>query len=77
DGKNRRADGENMYITMTTKDAAAVQKAWDTLKEGAEVYMDLAPTFFAALHGSLRDRFGINWMFTVLVSTPRNGGRIC
>ena len=77
DGKNRRAAGENMYITMTAKDAAAVQKAWDALKEGAEVYMDLAPTFFAALHGSLRDRFGINWMFTVLVCTPRNGGRIC
>ena len=41
-----------------------VRNAWNLLKEDAEIYMDLAPTFFAALHGSLRDRFGVNWMFT-------------
>lgn len=41
-----------------------VRNAWNLLKEDAEIYMDLAPTFFATLHGSLRDRFGVNWMFT-------------
>jgi PhnB protein len=54
----------NMYVSVTTPDAALVRKAWDILKDGGEIYMELAPSFFAHLHGSLRDRFGINWMFT-------------
>jgi PhnB protein len=56
--------GNNMYVTVTTPDVAFVQKAWDILKDGGEIYMELTPSFFAQLHGSLRDRFGINWMFT-------------
>lgn len=57
--------GNNMYVEYTTHDGAIVQKAWDMLKDGGEIYMELAPSFFAAAHGSLRDRFGVNWMFTV------------
>ena len=56
--------GTNMFVSITTPDTAFVKKAWDILKEGGEVYMDLTPSFFANLHGSLQDRFGINWMFT-------------
>ena len=66
DSSERSESGSNMYVSVTLKDAALVQKAWDALKPGGEIYMDLAPSFFAALHGSLRDRFGINWMFTAL-----------
>lgn len=62
--KNMR--GNNMYVSITVKDQAFVQKAWDVLKQDGEVYMELTPSFFAALHGSLRDNFGINWMFTAL-----------
>ena len=58
--------GDNMYVTVTTNDEAKVRRAWDLLKDGGEIYMDLAPSFFAAAHGSLRDRFGINWMFTAM-----------
>lgn len=58
--------GNNMYVSITTKDAALVQKAWDILKQDGEIYMELTPSFFAVLHGSLRDRFGINWMFTAI-----------
>jgi PhnB protein len=54
-----------MYITITGKDPALIRNAWDTLKEGAEIHMELRPAFFAALHGSLQDRFGVNWMFTL------------
>lgn len=66
DSSERSGAGDNMYVSVTTPDAAYVQKAWDALKEGGVVYMELAPSFFAAAHGSLRDRFGINWMFTAL-----------
>lgn len=66
DSSNNARAGNNMYVSITTQDASLVQKAWDVLKQDAEVYMELAPSFFAAAHGSLRDRFGINWMFTAL-----------
>jgi PhnB protein len=65
DASERSGSGTNMYVTITTPDAAMIKKAWDILKDGGEVYMELTPSFFANLHGSLRDRFGINWMFTV------------
>ena len=64
DAHTRSAGGTNMYVTITTPDAALVKKAWDILKDSGEIYMELAPSFFANLHGSLQDRFGINWMFT-------------
>ncbi|EHQ90603.1 VOC family protein [Desulfosporosinus youngiae] len=66
DSSERSTSGNNMYISITTKDAAFVQKAWDVLKQDGEIYMELAPSFFATLHGSLRDKFGINWMFTAM-----------
>lgn len=59
--------GSNMYVTVTTKDKELVTKAWEMLKEGGEVVNDLEPVFFAELHGSMRDKFGIGWMFTVNV----------
>lgn len=58
--------GSNMYVSVTSMDRATVQKAWDILKSGAQIYMELAPSFFADLHGSLQDQFGISWMFTAL-----------
>lgn len=56
---------DNMYVSIMTPDGALIRKAWDILKEGGEVYMDLQPTFFAEVHGSLQDKFGVNWMFTM------------
>jgi PhnB protein len=66
DSAGRSKSGDNMYVSITTKDVALIQKAWDILRQDGEVYMELTPSFFAALHGSLRDKFGINWMFTAM-----------
>ncbi len=65
DSKERAARGENMYVSITTPDEAYVRRAWDMLAQGGTVYMELTPSFFAKAHGSLQDRFGVNWMFTV------------
>jgi PhnB protein len=54
-----------MYVSITTPNLDYVQTAWNTLKEGAKIYMELAESFFAKAHGSMCDRFGVNWMFTV------------
>jgi PhnB protein len=64
DASERAVPGSNMYISVTLNDETAIRKAWDILKKDGHVYMDLAPSFFAVAHGSLRDRFNINWMFT-------------
>jgi PhnB protein len=56
--------GTSSYVTVTAEDKKFITKAWDILKEDGEVFYDLQPSFFAGLHGSLRDKFGINWMFT-------------
>ncbi len=66
DASERCAPGDNMYVSVTTEDGDMVAKAWRVLKEGGEIFRELQPSFFAAAHGSLRDRFGINWMFTAL-----------
>lgn len=66
DSSELSATGNNMYVSVTTPDSAYVQKAWDVLKEGSEIHMELAPSFFASAHGSLRDKYGVNWMFTAL-----------
>lgn len=57
--------GNNMYITLTTGNEEMIKQAWDILKDGGNIYLELSPTFFAKLHGHLQDKFGINWMFTV------------
>ncbi|MDR0456850.1 MAG: VOC family protein [Treponema sp.] len=65
DSPQRGASGSNMYITVTSTDKAYIEKAWNLLQQGGHIYMKLSPSFFAVLHGSLQDRFGTNWMFTV------------
>ncbi len=65
DASERATAGDNMYLTITTADEAYVKNAWALLSDGGTVYMELTPSFFAALHGSLRDKYGVNWMFTV------------
>ncbi|MFT4104170.1 MAG: VOC family protein [Lacrimispora sp.] len=53
----------NFSLEMTSEEAA--KKAWDLLKEGGQVLMELEPSFFAKLHGSLQDKYGIIWLFSV------------
>ncbi|BCJ99141.1 VOC family protein [Anaerocolumna chitinilytica] len=65
DSSQKPTSSNNMYITLTTSNEEMVRKAWDTLKEGGKIFMELSPTFFGKLHGQVQDKFGINWMFTV------------
>lgn len=65
DSGQTHTSGNNMYITLTTNNAEMINQAWSTLKDGAKIYLDLSPTFFAKLHGHLQDKFGVNWMFSV------------
>ena len=63
DSFNVQNSGNNMYISISANETV-VLKAWSELKKGGNVINDITPTFFAKQHGSLKDKFGINWMFT-------------
>jgi PhnB protein len=65
DSSSETQDGDNMYISITTKDEKMVKEAFNVLKDDGTVFMELQPSFFALYHGSLKDKFGVNWMFTV------------
>lgn len=58
--------GQKVSISVELNSEETAVKAWNTLKEGGNVVMDLQPTFFAKLHGSVMDKFGITWMFSVV-----------
>jgi PhnB protein len=59
-------EGQKVSISVELNDEEQAIKAWNILKDGGNVHMDLQPTFFSKLHGSVKDKFGITWMFTVM-----------
>ncbi len=59
----RNTTSNNMYISINGN-VDSVKHAWNLLKDNGIIYMDLKPSFFAKLHGSLQDKFGVNWMFS-------------
>jgi PhnB protein len=57
--------GSSVYISLELTDEALAQRAWALLADGGSVLMELDSTFFAKLHGSVADKYGFVWMFTV------------
>ena len=41
-----------------------LESAFDKLKEGGSVGMELQETFWSKCYGSLKDKFGIEWQFS-------------
>lgn len=66
DGSRDFKEGQKVCISVELNYEDPAIKAWNILKEGGNIVMDLQPTFFSKLHGSVMDKFGIIWMFTVM-----------
>ncbi|WP_045520953.1 VOC family protein [Neobacillus niacini] len=58
-------DAGKVCISVELNSEEHAINAWNILKDGGNVHNDLQPTFFSKLHGSLKDKFGVTWMFTV------------
>ncbi|MFV0555843.1 MAG: VOC family protein [Lactovum sp.] len=56
---------EKVVISLQLDSEEKARKAWDILKIDGKVHMELAPAFFSDLHGSVQDKYGVTWMFTV------------
>ncbi len=52
-------DMVSLAVPFSKKDD--VQKAYDKLKVGGKILMELAPTFYSPLFGVVKDKFGVVW----------------
>lgn len=57
--------GGRVSICVELDSEEEVSKAWNVLKVDGQIEVELSPTFFAKLYGSVKDRFGITWQFIV------------
>lgn len=55
--------GNNVHINLEPDTRAETERLFNALAQGGEVLMALQDMFWGAYFGSLRDRFGIQWMF--------------
>jgi PhnB protein len=58
----------SVYLSLGVDSDSEAERIYGLLKEGGEVFMPMAETFFAFRFGMLRDRFGTSWM--ILHSRP-------
>ena len=56
--------GNNVCPTIGSDDKDEIARLYNELKEGGEVYMELAPTFFSELFAMVEDKFGIIWQIS-------------
>jgi PhnB protein len=54
--------GTNAYINLEPDTRAQAEHLFAALSEGGQVEMPLQEMFWGAYFGSLRDRFGVQWM---------------
>ncbi|RDI39110.1 VOC family protein [Falsibacillus pallidus] len=66
DSQREQTSGDNFAISVELNSEEKALHAWNLLKEEGHVHMDLQATFFAKLHGSVKDKYGHTWMFTVM-----------
>ncbi len=57
--------GNNVSLTVVTKDRDEILNAFNKLKDGATVHMDLQETFWSKLYANLRDKYGVEWQFSL------------
>lgn len=53
-------------LSISVKDAAAADRAFNALAAGGKVDMPLGKTFWSPRFGMLTDKFGIQWMVSVV-----------
>jgi len=57
--------GNNITLSIGTRDIDQAEKAFDQMSDGATIVMPMKETFWAERFGMLTDKFGIYWMFNV------------
>jgi len=55
----------NFSLAFVSKDETAMRAAFDQLKEGGSVDMELQATPWSPCFGMLKDKYGISWQFNL------------
>lgn len=55
--------GNNIGLTIVSKELDEIKSWFASLKVGGKVIMDLQETFWSKCYGFLTDKFGIQWQF--------------
>jgi PhnB protein len=61
--------GNNVYISVDPSSREEADRIFNALSEGGEIEMPIADQAWGDYYGSLRDKFGVQWM--VNYSPPR------
>lgn len=57
-------EGNNFTLAYISNDEAAIRDAFQKLKEGGSVQMELQETPWSKCYGSLTDKYNIQWQFS-------------
>ncbi|MCL6574032.1 MAG: VOC family protein [Bacillus sp. (in: Bacteria)] len=57
-------EGSNISLALVSKNEDELRSWFGKLKEGGNVGMDLQETFWSKCYGQLKDKFGIEWLFS-------------
>ena len=57
--------GDNIAVMAEFDDADKLEAAFELLKAGGKVHMELTETFWSKRFGSVTDKFGIGWNLTL------------
>ncbi len=60
-----KANFNGITLSLSIKDDAAADKAFNALAEGGQIHMPLGKTFFSPRFGMVADKFGVPWMVIV------------
>jgi PhnB protein len=55
--------GNNVYISLHPDTREDTRRLFDALSEGGTVEQELQDMFWGDYYGSLKDKFGVQWMF--------------
>uniref|UniRef100_UPI0037C6ECBE VOC family protein n=1 Tax=Lysinibacillus sp. D4A3_S15 TaxID=2941227 RepID=UPI0037C6ECBE len=58
------AVGNNVTLAVVSDDEEQMRKAFNKLKDGGKVVMELQETFWSKCYGSLPDKCGVEWQFS-------------
>ncbi|MNI63941.1 hypothetical protein D3C73_1193550 [compost metagenome] len=58
-------EGNNISLAIVSDSKEELKKYWDKLKQDGVVEMELQETFWTEYYGSLKDKFGIGWLFNL------------
>lgn len=58
--------GSNITLVISTKDEEVLTKEFEALAKDGKVQMPLGKTFWSDKYGSLVDKYGIGWQFSLV-----------